>query len=91
MAKYYNSDTLIEFVKQNTPNLNGETTIECVERAIKETPTADVEEVVRCIDCKHSVYLNYCSINKYKCKRIVTNPLFGADFYCKHGERKEDG
>ncbi len=55
------------------------------------TPTADVEEVVRCIDCKHSSHLKYCSIDTYKCKRIVTNPMFDADFYCKYGERKEDG
>lgn len=42
---YANVDTLVEFVKNNTPNINGETAMECVERAIKEAPTADVEEV----------------------------------------------
>lgn len=47
MAKFYNADTLLEFVKQNTPNINGETTMQCVERAIKEAPTADVKEVKR--------------------------------------------
>ena len=53
MAKYYNAETLLEFVKQNTPHIYGETTMECVERAIKEAPTADVEEVVRCEKCKY--------------------------------------
>ena len=42
MARYYESKTLIEFVKKYTPHINGETTKECVERAIREAPTADV-------------------------------------------------
>ena len=42
MARYYEGDTLIEFVKNNTPHINGETTLACVERAIHKAPTADV-------------------------------------------------
>ena len=42
MARYYEETALIEFVKQYTPTINGETTMECVERAIREAPTADV-------------------------------------------------
>lgn len=42
MPRYYESETLIDFIKQNTPHINGETTIACVERAIREAPTADV-------------------------------------------------
>ena len=45
MARYYNAETLLEFVKQNTPHIDGETTMQCVERAIKNAPTADVVEV----------------------------------------------
>ena len=45
MAKYYNAEELLEFVKQNTPHIDGETTTQCVERAIKNAPTADVVEV----------------------------------------------
>jgi len=45
MARYYNADALLNFVKQNTPHIDGETTMECVERAIKEAPTADIAEV----------------------------------------------
>ena len=47
MAKYYNADTLLEFVKNNTPTIEGQTTLQCVERAINEAPTADVREVKR--------------------------------------------
>lgn len=42
MARYYESESLIDFVKQNTPHINGETTMKCVEFAIKNAPTADV-------------------------------------------------
>ena len=54
MARYYEETALIEFVKERTPTINGETTMECVERAIREAPTADVvpkSEVERCKDC----------------------------------------
>ena len=60
MARYYESETLIEFVKKYIPHLNGETTLECVERAIREAPTADVApkssdtiEVIRCKNCEY--------------------------------------
>jgi hypothetical protein len=45
MAKYYEAETLLEFVKQYTPHFDGETTMQCVVKAIKEAPTADVAEV----------------------------------------------
>lgn len=45
MAEYIEREALIEFVKQNTPDINGETTIECVERAIRTQTAADVVEV----------------------------------------------
>lgn len=47
MAEYYNADTLLEFVKNNTPHMDGNTTMQCVEWSIKEAPTADVKEVKR--------------------------------------------
>ena len=42
MARYYEEAALIEFVKKNTPTIGGKTTMNCVERAIREAPTADV-------------------------------------------------
>ena len=59
MAKYYDADTLLEFVKKYTPNFDGETTLECVKRAILYAPTADVAEV------KHGAW-----IQNQHCKRI---------------------
>jgi formylmethanofuran dehydrogenase subunit E len=99
MAEFYNAETLLEFVKQNTPHINGETTIKCVERAIKEAPTADVVEV------KHGEWVYWqpdgtnhlwkCSV----CNEAISTPMkFVADHikYCEHcgakmeGERKCD-
>lgn len=42
MARYYESKSLIDFVKNNTPHINGETTMQCVVRAIQNAPNADV-------------------------------------------------
>lgn len=42
MAIYYEQQSLISFIKEHTPTINGETTLECVERANKNAPAADV-------------------------------------------------
>ena len=78
MAKYCNVDTLLEFVKNNTPTIEGQTTLQCVERAIKEAPTADVVEVVRCGNCLNRIKGTYpkCAGRK-------------PDEYCSDGLRKE--
>ena len=44
--EYIERGALIEFVKQNTPNIDGDTTMQCVERAMKAAPAADVVPVV---------------------------------------------
>ena len=40
--EYIERGALIEFVKQNTPHIDGDTTMQCVERAMKVAPAADV-------------------------------------------------
>ena len=55
MAEYIERSEAIEFIKHNTPNINGETTVKCVIRSLKNVPTADVAEIVRCKDCKYFV------------------------------------
>lgn len=74
MAVYYNAETLLEFVKQYTPRINGETTMECVETAILNAPTADVVEVVRCKDCVYRYSSEFC-----ECRP--------GDAYCSDGDR----
>ena len=44
--EYIERGALIEFVKQNTPHIDGDTTMQCVDRAMKAAPAADVVEVV---------------------------------------------
>lgn len=49
-------------------------------------PTADVVEVVRCKDCKHSYFVSSCS--KYECRKGCGTLKYSTDF-CSYGERKE--
>lgn len=53
---------------------------------LKEAPTADVVEVVRCKDCKHLIKDIF---NRTACNR--TFDMFGVlkDDFCSYGERKD--
>lgn len=54
---------------------------------VEAAPAADVEDVVRCKDCKwHS---GNCVGGYYNC--IINMHLVGADDYCSCGERKDNG
>lgn len=56
---------------------------------VDAAPTADVEKVVYCEDCK------YCEIGENEVGAWCDCSLFNiggvADFYCKYGERRNDG
>ena len=58
--------------------------------AIRELPTADVVEVVRCKDCvwydERRPYANGHTL--YECRNLER--FFPLDFFCKDGERRED-
>ena len=61
--------------------------MELVKRVENETPTADVQEVVRCKDCKYF----YQDSNIKVCKHWNCHSTID-DAYCSYGERrKEDG
>lgn len=85
MARYYEESALLEFVKKYTPTIGGETTMECVERAIRNSPTADVVEVVRCQHCRYAHFVRSCS--KYMCEKGCGELKYSTDF-CNYGERK---
>ena len=55
-----------------------------VESAIRNTPTADVVEVVRCRDCKHFTYDNggCCGLGVGLC-------FADENQFCSYGERRE--
>lgn len=57
-------------------------------RAIRELPAADVAEVVRCKDCRHSKYAAWCE--GYACCRTV-GEYHHADFGCTAGKLRTNG
>ncbi len=48
---------------------------------------ADVVEVVRCKDCKHSYFVKSCS--KYECRKGCGTLKYANDF-CSYGEKKTE-
>lgn len=59
--------------------------IELAIQTIKDTPTADVVEVVRCKDCRYYV-AEYCTRDI----KSRTNMFYmRADDFCSYGERKD--
>ena len=78
MARYYEETALIEFVKQYTPHINGETTMQCVERAIRNASTADVVPKIELHDDHHKQVACYtlgCREGD-KIKREVAREIF---------------
>lgn len=60
--------------------------IEIAIQAIKDTPTTDVVEIVRCKDCRHYV-AEYCTRDI----KSRTNMFYmRADDFCSYGERKDE-
>lgn len=60
--------------------------IELAIQTIKDTPTADVVEIVRCKDCRHYV-AEYCTRDI----KSRTNMFYmRADDFCSYGERKDE-
>ena len=95
MSSYIDKDKALKFVLTYTPHINGETTMECVERAIQEIPTADVVEV------RHgkwhyppyapfggSYEMKRCSICGYKPDFDADNPYSN---FCPNCGAKMDG
>ena len=95
MARYYEETALIEFVKQYTPTIEGETTLECVERAIRNAPTADVvpkKEIANVLyDLKHKIHDKAVRPNNAGIDAYVSLKTFDAvvqDFINKYDGRE---
>lgn len=54
--------------------------------SIDNQPTVDAVPVVRCKDCKYSLFIKSCS--KYECKKGHGSLKYSTDF-CSDGERKD--
>lgn len=56
---------------------------------LEDTPTADVEEVIRCKDCKYAKKSKtVLGIQDYECLKTDITCL-DADDFCSYGERKD--
>lgn len=90
--EYIERVALIKFIKKNTPNLSGNTTMRCVERVMKAAPAAaDVVEVVRCEKCKHGQRNNIGpGAGSYMCEHDHGEVLRSPRHFCGYGERWED-
>lgn len=65
--EYIERGALIEFVKQNTPHIDGDTTMRCVERAMKAAPaTADVVEIEKVAEMLRAMFDDDCACNYFE-------------------------
>lgn len=64
--------------------------ISAIEMVMKDTPTIDAVEVVRCKDCRFSAP-SYASPELYRqCSLSIPWKKVAIDFFCAHGERNMD-
>jgi hypothetical protein len=85
MPRYINEDDFCEYIRKNTTPSGAEWFIS----KIKDMPSADVVEVVRCEDCEYSRYdeLNVRDERLWCCVNIIDLPVLHNDF-CSKGRRK---
>lgn len=84
MPRYINEDDFCEYIRKSTTPSGAEWTVS----KIKDMPSTDAVEVVRCIDCK------FCHESKmtsrpYLCLNHKGLVVIHADSFCSYGERKE--
>ena len=89
MSRYIDADELTEFYE---PYKNMNVPVNALLEQIKDTPTADVVEVVRCKDCKY--YKEYVSHRGSAMMCFCPCSIGGQgkkkpDDYCSYGERNE--
>lgn len=52
-----------------------------------EATVCDMQEVVRCKDCKYSGFARFCT--QYECTRL-DDRLFFPDDFCSYGKKREE-
>lgn len=93
--EYIDRETALEKVievKHHDPELSGVVLHRYIKEIdLKNIPAADVVEVVRCRDCKHSYRIDGAK-EEYDCAKISAfAKFFPGDHFCGYGERKTDG
>ena len=89
MARYIDANKIV-FVGDSFKDESNETYVGLsdVRKAIEQTPTADVVEVVRCKDCI-SYQGNSCVNRQWDLESSTEIPMVREDDFCSYGERKE--
>ena len=60
--------------------------------AVKRIPAEDVVEVVRCSECEHyHEGLGWCDVHSHFVDSGADWKMFDEDYFCKDGERKDNG
>ena len=89
---YIEREAVLELIQEafHKTDVNGEEQIGVLKchRIVREAPTADVVEVVRCKDCAKDG-LSTCPIC-YIEKQALIFINHDPDFYCAYGERKKE-
>lgn len=85
MARLIDADRALEIVRgQGFAHPNAYYLTNYAKLILREAPTVDAVEVVRCRDCKHLMFSDFYG----ECKRGnlgIVNP----DDFCSYGERKD--
>ena len=98
MARYTDLNKLEEAViqsKENNPHLNSiQRQMHIHEHRhflcmLNQAPTADVVEVIRCVDCIH--FVDNSHIGFQWCRRECKNLTVKPDDFCSYGEREVVG
>lgn len=95
MPRYIDADEALRMMrnsKQDCPFVDGKKAVwdvahNCAISCVDAVPTADVEKVVRCKNCKHSNN-SYCAGSFTWCTYFDIPKT--EDGYCDHAERKGD-
>jgi len=93
MNKYINASEAEMIIESEAENLAGEglnvsaSRLWKLQNKIRDLPSADVVEVVRCKDCKHFVETGGTLKNCFLFQGM-TNPK--SDDFCSYGEWKDD-
>jgi len=98
MSKYINADELIKAIEtelwdwKTVDGIKSSTVLKQTISDIKNMPSADVVEVVRCKDCKYYTdYMAYTkSFKSHYCSGgfVDSNMALHPDDFCSYGERK---
>ena len=85
MSDYINRELAISSIVLEYDDV----TMEQARQAIKDVPSADVVEVVRCKDCKHHEELLNNNDGNVLCWVHGLDVIVDRNGYCNYGEREE--